>query len=55
MNDTLSKEEAKFLVDLLKSIGKNEELNHDLAQCLGLNDEEFNSLADSIWEKLSRK
>ncbi len=48
----LTNKEANFIKDILRAIGKDDVLNHDMAQCLSMSDDEFNDLADGIFEKL---
>jgi hypothetical protein len=48
----LTDEEANLIKDLLKHIGGDDDFNQEMANAVGMEVNEFNSLADSIFVKL---
>ena len=52
MTTPLTEQEQNFIKDILKAIGGDDILTTQFATCLSQSDEEFNKLADSIFNKL---
>jgi hypothetical protein len=48
----LTNDEANLVKDILKALGKNDELNNSVASMVGMEENQFNLLADSIFSKL---
>ena len=51
MNELTQKEE-NAIKDILKAIGRDDNLNHQFANTVGMSVMEFNDVADKIFEKL---
>lgn len=48
----LTAEEQNFIKDILRTIGRDDELNSDFAGYLGMSEKEFDKIGDSIFDKL---
>jgi hypothetical protein len=44
--------EANVIKDILQAVGRDDELNYDIAAGLGMSEDEFNKIADKIFNKL---
>jgi len=52
MKNDLTEQEQNLIKDLLKHIGRDDEFNETMAEAVGMNVEQFDNLADSIFTKL---
>ena len=52
MNKNLTDAEQNVVKDILKLIGKDDEMNESFAAQLGMDLDDFNEIADLIFEKL---
>lgn len=49
----LTDDEANVIKDILKTIGRDDELNDSMATSLGMSQDKFNDVTDGIFAKLS--
>lgn len=52
MKYNLTDTEANILKDILRTLGKDEELNNQMAEGLGMSVDAFNETTDAIYSKL---
>ena len=52
MKNDLTEQEQNLIKDLLRHIGRDDEFNETMAEAVGMNVEQFDNLADSIFTKL---
>ena len=52
MNKQLNDIQKNFLKDILKVMGKDDALNEEFANALGMDLDNFNELADEVFETL---
>lgn len=48
----LTDEEANIIKEILKAIGRDDELNDSMAAALGMSQDKFNNVTDGIFIKL---
>ena len=52
MKYNLTNDEANTIKDILRTLGKDEELNNQMAEGLGMSVDAFNETTDAIYSKL---
>lgn len=52
MKYNLTDSEANLVKDLLKHIGRDDNLNTEMASAVGMEENEFNDITDKIFNKL---
>jgi hypothetical protein len=52
MKYNLTDDEANVIKDILKAIGRDDELNDSMAAAVGMSQDKFNDVTDEIFNKL---